>query len=85
MQIIVIETAKPESTLICRRPLVAKAEGGATGIWRAILKGKQQLAAINQERGIKASSVKRYLGNMVQRRRPMTRPIVIESVETPEA
>lgn len=85
MQTILVKAARLESTSICREPLVAMAEGGATGNWRAILKGRKQLAAINQELGIKASSVKRYLGKLMQRMRPMTRPIAIKSVETSEA
>jgi hypothetical protein len=84
MQTILIGTARPESTLICRQPLVAMAEGGATGNWRAMLKGRQQLAAINQELGIKASSFKRYWGKLRQRMRPLPRPIIVRSVDSPE-
>lgn len=84
MQKILIETARPESTLIYQQPLVAMAEGGATGNWRAILKGRQQLAAINQELGIKASSVKRYWGKLRQRMRAIPLKIHINPVESPE-
>ena len=70
MQTILIESAMPESTVVCRQPLVAMAEGGATGNWRAILRGRQQLAAINQELGIKASGVKRYWRKVKQRMWP---------------
>lgn len=84
MQKILIETARPESTLIYQQPLVAMAEGGATGNWHAILKGRQQLAAINQELGIKASSVKRYWGKMRQRIRGVPLKIVINPIVSPE-
>lgn len=84
MQAILIEIARPESTLICDQPLVAMAEGGATGNWRAMIKGRQQLSAINQELGIKASSVRRYWGKLRQRMRPLPQTIVINSVESPE-
>jgi len=84
MQTILIETARPESTLICSQPLVAMAEGGATGNWKAIFKGRQQLAAINRELGIKASSVRRYWGKLRLRMRPLPQQIVIRSVESPE-
>ena len=84
MQTILIKTARPESTSICREPLVAMAEGGATGNWRAILKGWQELAAINQELGIKASSAKRYWSKLRQRIRPMPWTIVINPVVTQE-
>ena len=84
MQKILIETAKPESTLIYQQPLVAMAEGGATGNWRAILKGRHQLAAINQELGIKTSSAQRYWRKAMQRMRPIAWTIIINSVETSE-
>lgn len=84
MQKILIETARPESTLIYQQPLVAMAEGGATGNWRAILKGRQQLGAINQELGIKASSVKRYWGKLRQRMRAKPLKIVIKHVVSSE-
>jgi glycosyltransferase involved in cell wall biosynthesis len=84
MQTILIRAGRPESTLICREPQVAMAEGGTTGNWRAMLKGTQQLAAINKELGIKASSVKRYWGKLWQRMRPLPQPVVIKSVEAPE-
>jgi len=84
MQTILIQTARPESTLICRQPLVAMAEGGATGNWKAVLEGRQQLADINQELGIKASSVERYWEKIKQRMRPLSQPFIINSVESPE-
>jgi glycosyltransferase involved in cell wall biosynthesis len=84
MQKILVENASPESTSICREPLVAMAEGGATGNWRAILKGRKQLASINQELGIKASSIKRYWGKVMQRMRPIHWKIIINPVETSE-
>jgi glycosyltransferase involved in cell wall biosynthesis len=82
MQKILIETARPESTFIYQEPLVAMAEGGATGNWRAILKGRQQLGAINQELGIRASSVKRYWRKLMQRMRPGPETGIIKSVMT---
>jgi hypothetical protein len=84
MQSILIRVGSPESTLICRQPQVAMAEGGATGNWRAMLKGRQQLAAINKELGIKASSLQRYWGKLRQRMRPLPQPVVIKSAESPE-
>lgn len=80
MQAILIEIARPESTLICHQPLVAMAEGGATGNWRAMIKGRQQLGTINKELGIKASSMRRYWGKLRQRMRPLPQTIVINSV-----
>jgi hypothetical protein len=84
MQAILIEIARPETTLICHQPLVAMAEGGATGNLRAMIKGRQQLGAINQELGIKASSVRRYWGKLRQRMRTVPQTIAINSVESPE-
>lgn len=84
MQTILVETATPESSVVCRQPLVAMAEGGATGNWRAILKGRQQLAAINKELGIKASSVTRYWRKAMQRMRPIGCTDIINYVETSE-
>ena len=84
MQNILLAIARPVTTLICQQPLIAMAEGGATGNWRAILKGRNQLAAINQELGIKTSSLMRYWGKVKQRLQPMPRPIAIISMEAHE-
>ena len=84
MQTILVKAATPESTVVCRQPLVAMAEGGATGNWWAILKGRKQLASINQELGIKTSSTKRYWSKLRQRIRPMPWTIVINPVVTQE-
>jgi len=84
MQNILLAIARPVTTLICQQPLIAMAEGGATGNWRAILKGRKQLAAINQELGIKTSSLMRYWGKVKQRLQPMSRPIAIISMEAHE-
>jgi hypothetical protein len=80
MQAILIGPAKPESTLTCPDPIVAMAEGGATGNWQAVLKGWQQLAAINKGLGINAPGLKRYWGKLRQRMRPLPKPIHIRSL-----
>lgn len=84
MQAILLGPAMTGTTLVCGQPLVAMAEGGATGNWKAILKGWRQLAAINQELGIQASSIKRYWGKLKQRVRPLPKPISVNSLEAPE-
>ncbi|MCT0199559.1 glycosyltransferase [Synechococcus sp. CS-1325] len=77
MQSILLGSAVPQTTMICSQPLVAMAEGGATGNWKAILKGCRQLAAINKELGIQASGAKRYWGKVRQRLRPLSQQITI--------
>lgn len=85
MQSILIDpTTRPETTLIYREPLVAMAEGGATGNWKGMLKGWLQLAAINKELGIKSSSMRRYWGKLRQRMRPLPHPISFRSLEIHE-
>ena len=57
----ILLTQPPEALpMVCQLPLVAMAEGGATGNWKAVLQGWRQLDAINQELGIEASGVRRY-------------------------
>lgn len=85
MQNILIGPAMPETTLTSHHPLVSMAEGGATGNWKAILKGRQQLAAINKDLGIKAPSLKRYWRKIRQRMRPLPKPMNISSLVTPDS
>lgn len=84
MQSILLGPAVPELTMVSSKPLVAMAEGGATGSWKAILKGWKQLDAINRELGIHASSMKRYYEKLWQRLRPLPRPIIVERQEASE-
>lgn len=84
MQRLLLGPARPDNTKICRKPLVAMAEGGATGSWKAILNGWRQLRAINQELGIQASSTKRYWEKARRRVRPLAEPISIETQEALE-
>jgi len=81
MQKLLLGPARPETTLLYTQPLVAMAEGGATGSWRAILKGWKQLTAINQELGIQASSAKRYWKKARRRLLPLAEKIMIEKLE----
>ena len=81
MQSILLRWANPESTLTCPQPLVAMAEGGASGHFLAILTGWRQLAAINQELGIKAPGLKRYWGKLIRRLRPLGQAVFINRRE----
>ena len=67
--------------MVCHNPLVAMAEGGATGNWKAFLQGWRQLDAINQELGIQASGVRRYWRKLKQRLRPLSQPILLPHLE----
>ncbi|MFY8148267.1 MAG: glycosyltransferase [Prochlorococcaceae cyanobacterium] len=67
MQSLLLRPGMAPRVQICTDPLVAMAEGGATGNWRAILQGRQQLAAINRELGIQAPGWRRYLAKLRQR------------------
>jgi len=51
--------------------IVAMAEGGATGGLRAILRGSQQIAAINRELGISESLWRRYSCKLWARLQPL--------------
>lgn len=61
MQSLLLRPELAKHAYICSAPLVAMAEGGATSGWRAILRGRQQLAAINHDLGILAPAWRRYL------------------------
>ena len=61
MQTLLLRPDLANQVSICSKPLVAMAEGGITGGWRAILRGKQQLAEINHDLGIVAPAWRRYL------------------------
>jgi glycosyltransferase involved in cell wall biosynthesis len=81
MQSILLGSTTPQTTMICSKPLVAMAEGGATGNWKAILKGWKQLAAINRELGIRAWGVRRYWGKVKQRLRPLPHQMNVRPTE----
>ncbi|MEA5442672.1 glycosyltransferase [Cyanobium gracile] len=82
----ILLTQPPEAPpMVCQLPLVAMAEGGATGNWKAVLQGWRQLDAINQELGIQASGVRRYWRKLKQRLRPLPQPILIPHLEVPES
>lgn len=85
MQSILLAQAPQDPPMVCHHPLVAMAEGGATGNWRAVLQGWHQLNAINQELGIQASGLQRYWRKLRQRLRPLAEPILIPPLETPES
>jgi hypothetical protein len=82
MQSILLGWANPESTLTCRQPLVAMAEGGASGHFLAILTGWRQLSAINQELGIQAPGLKRYWGKLRRRLRPLGQAVYISRLDS---
>ena len=82
----ILLTQPPEAPpMVCQHPLVAMAEGGATGNWKAVFQGWRQLGAINQELGIEASGVRRYWRKLKQRLRPLPKPILIPHLEVPES
>ena len=83
MQSILLALTPKDLPMICQHPLVAMAEGGATGSWKAILEGWQQLNAINRELGIQGSSLRRYWSKLKQRLRPLPEPILIPHLEPP--
>jgi glycosyltransferase involved in cell wall biosynthesis len=60
MQTLLLNQEVAERVSICQAPLVAMAEGGATSGWRAIFRGRDQLAQINRELGILAPAWRRY-------------------------
>ncbi|MEB3263014.1 MAG: glycosyltransferase [Synechococcus sp.] len=84
MQTLLLRPGMEERLLVCPRPLVAMAEGGATGGWRAILRGRRQLAEINRELGIEAPAWRRYLGKLRQRLAPPPAPIPLPPGWQPE-
>jgi glycosyltransferase involved in cell wall biosynthesis len=60
MQTLLMRLNPACDVLVDPRPLVAMAEGGATGRLRGRLEGWQQLASINRELGIQTSAHARY-------------------------
>jgi glycosyltransferase involved in cell wall biosynthesis len=84
MQTILLAQPPQDPPMVCLHPLVAMAEGGATGNWRAVLRGWRQLNAINKELGIQASGIQRYWSKLRQRLRPVPQPILIPPLEAPE-
>ncbi|QPN60977.1 glycosyltransferase [Synechococcus sp. CBW1002] len=75
MQTLLLRPELADRVQICSDPLVAMAEGGATSGWRAILRGRRQLAAINRELGIVAPPWQRYWGKLRLRLGPRPAPI----------
>ncbi len=84
MQSILLAQSPLDPPMVCHHPLVAMAEGGATGNWKAILKGWRQLDAINQEMGIQASGPRRYWRKLKQRLRPLPQSIRLPPLKAPE-
>ena len=64
MQTLLLRPELARHVAVYPEPLVAMAQGGATSDWRAILRGRRQLAEINRDLGIKASAWRRYLGKV---------------------
>ena len=83
MQSILLALSPKDLPMVCQHPLVAMAEGGATGSWKAVFEGWQQLDAINRELGIQGSSLRRYWSKFKQRLRPLREPILIQRLEVP--
>jgi len=80
MQTILLNLNSADHVFICRQPLIAMAEGGATGSWKARLEGWKQLRAINKELGIRSSSLKRYCSKWWQRMRPLQQQFLVDRV-----
>jgi glycosyltransferase involved in cell wall biosynthesis len=74
MQSLLLRKDIADRVHLCSVPLVAMAEGGATSGWRSILRGRRQLAAINQELGIAAPAWRRYLAKLSYRLGRRTEP-----------
>ena len=85
MQSILLAQSPEAPPMVSHCPLVAMAEGGATGNWKAVLQGWRQLDAINQELGIQASSIRRYGRKLKQRFRALPQPILLPPLEVPES
>lgn len=81
MQSILLAQSPQDPPMVCHHPLVAMAEGGATGSWKAVFQGWRQLDAINRELGIQGSGARRYWSKLKQRLRPLNRPILIPPME----
>jgi glycosyltransferase involved in cell wall biosynthesis len=81
MQSILLALSPQALPMVYQPPLVAMAEGGATGNWKAVLQGIRQLDAINQDLGIQANGVRRYWSKLKQRLRPLPQPILIPPLE----
>jgi glycosyltransferase involved in cell wall biosynthesis len=84
MQSILLKQPPEDPPMVCHNPLVAMAEGGATGNWKAVVQGWRQLDAINQELGIQASGIRRYWRKLKQRLRPPSEPIPLPRLGSPE-
>lgn len=67
MQTLLLRPDLSRRVAVCVEPLVAMAEGGASGGWEAVWQGRRQLAAINRELGIQAPSWKRYAAKLRRR------------------
>jgi glycosyltransferase involved in cell wall biosynthesis len=84
MQAILLNQSLDVRPMVCRKPLVAMAEGGATGNWKAIFEGWLQLQAINRELDIQASGIRRYWRKLKQRLCSLPKPILIQPLEVTE-
>lgn len=84
MQSLLLQPELAQHVHICSTPLVAMAEGGATSGWRAILRGRRQLAAINDDLGILAPAWRRYWGKAWLRFRPQPSPLPLPNFNEEE-
>lgn len=67
MQELLLGSSNSDVVCVSEKPIVAMAEGGATGQWRAIVSGYYQLREINKDLGIYAPAWRRYLAKIVMR------------------
>ena len=81
MQSLLLRPELARQVFVCSVPLVAMAEGGATGGWRAILRGRRQLAEINQDLGISAPAWRRYSGKFWLRLARRTPPLALPNYQ----
>jgi hypothetical protein len=84
MQSLLLQPELAKHVHICSAPLVAMAEGGATSGWRAILRGRRQLAAINHDLGILAPAWRRYWGKARLRFGPRPSPLPLPNFNEEE-
>ncbi|MEB3360988.1 MAG: glycosyltransferase [Synechococcaceae cyanobacterium] len=85
MQAILLTQSTEDLPMTCQQPLVAMAEGGVTGNWKAVLRGWHQLNAINQEMGIQTSCLRRYWRKLQQRFRPPDQPLNLPILEATDS
>lgn len=74
MQTLLLGT-DPAGVLVVEQPLVAMAEGGASGQWSGIWRGTGELARINRQLGIHQPLWDRYLNKLLRRLRGPAWPV----------